>query len=378
VAPVRREGPAFWLVAFALFAVTGVLSFAYFYLDDLTRGREGTFDMRLLEEATGALSAFVLAIGIVPLARRFPLDRGRWRSSLPVHVVGFTVFTVGHTTLMWVSRTMLAPLVGLGSYDYGRFPTRYFMEAPNDALGYAAVLGALALLDAYRSRRERERREAELERHLAQAQLRNLRLQLQPHFLFNALNTISQTMYDDPAAADEMIGHLADLLRQSVRTSHAQEVTLADELALLERYVALMRARFGEDLTIALPVPGDLANALVPSLLLQPLVENAVRHGNASRFGRGRVEVRALRSGDELILVVWDDGSGIPEMPPAGSPGVGLSGTAERLALLHGDRAAFTAGPDPDGGYRVMIRLPFRKPSGIPSHAPAANAYAHR
>jgi signal transduction histidine kinase len=376
---LRSEGPGFWLAAIAVFALVGTLEFAYFYLDDLTRGHAGTLGIRLLEEATGAGSAFVLAIGIVYLARRFPLERGRWRANLPVHAAGVVAFTLLHTSLMWASRSVLAPLLGLGPYDYGRFPTRYFMEAPNDAIGYAMVLGALALLDAHRARRERERREAELERHLTQAQLRNLQLQLQPHFLFNALNTISQTMYDEPAAADEMIGHLAELLRQSLRTTHGQEVTLAEELALLEHYAAIMRARFGDDLAIVIEVPPAVGRALVPSLLLQPLVENAVRHGNATRLGRGRVEVRAGRSGEELLLEVWDDGSE-PTAPSGTAPGVGLGSTAERLNLFYGGRHGFEAGPDPERGYRVSMRLPFREAgevSGPPSVAPT-HAYAHR
>jgi two-component system LytT family sensor kinase len=377
---LRRERPGFWLAALAAFGVAGTLEFAYFFLDDLTRGRQGTFGIRLLEEATGAGSAFVLAIGIVYLARRFPVDHGRWRANLPVHLAGFAGFTLLHTTLMWASRTVLAPLFGLGPYDYGRFPTRFFMEAPNDAIGYAIVLGALGLLDAHRVRRERERRQAELERHLTEAQLRSLRLQLQPHFLFNALNTISQTMYDDPAAADEMIGHLAELLRQSLRTTHTQEVTLAEELAILERYAAIMRARFGDDLAIALEVAPDVRRALVPSLLLQPLVENAVRHGNATRLGRGRVEVRARRIGERLELEVWDDGSGPVANAAAPSPGVGIGTTAERLHLLYGDRHALEAGTDSRGGYRVTVRLPFHEgpATSDPSTALTAHAYADR
>jgi signal transduction histidine kinase len=375
----RRERLGFWVGAFAAFLLAGTLEFAYFYLDDLTRGRQGTFGIRLLEEATGAGTAFLLAIGIVHLARRFPLDRGGWRANFPVHLAGFAAFTLLHTSLMWASRTALAPLLGLGPYDYGRFPTRFFMEAPNDAIGYAIVLGALGLLDAHRTRRERERRQAELERHLTEAQLRNLRLQLQPHFLFNALNTISQTMYDDPAAADEMIGHLAELLRQSLRTTQTQEVTLAEELAILERYAAIMRARFGDDLAIVLEVTPDLGRALVPSLLLQPLVENAVRHGNAARLGRGRVEVRARRNGADLELDVWDDGTDAAVPPPL-SAGVGLATTAERLLLLYGDRHSFTAGGDPRHGYRVAIRLPFREGVATcdPPTVAAAHAYADR
>ena len=145
-------------------------------------------------------------------------------------------------------------MLSLGPYDYRHLPVRFFMEAPDDAFSYAGYLGVLALVDNYRAIRDRELRAAELERGLARAQLENLRLQLQPHFLFNALNTISATMYDDPAAADAMVGQLAELLRHSLRTANVQEVSLGEELELLGNYVAIMRARFGDGLVIAVDV----------------------------------------------------------------------------------------------------------------------------
>jgi len=355
--PVRSF--RFWLAAVGVFTVCGALRFWYFYFDDLTRRHPGTFGRRLLEESTGSLTALFCFVGVVWLHDHLPLTRATWKHRLPLYVPGFALYTAVHTSLMWATRTLLSPLVGLGPYDYGVFPTRFFMEAGEDAIAFSAFIIALNLVDSYRARREGERRERELERHFVQAQLQSLRLQLQPHFLFNALNTISQVMYDDPAAADEMIGHLAELLRQAIRTIHRQEVALGEELALLDHYVALMRARFGEDLVILVEASADARGALVPSLLLQPLVENAVRHGNAMRHGRGRVEVRAVRVGDRLDLDIVDDGDGDHEGESEGN-GLGLSATAERLALLYGSESSFAAGPRPGGGFGVAIRIPFR------------------
>jgi two-component system, LytTR family, sensor kinase len=369
--PARPERSLrFWLAALGVFTLCSILRFAYFFLDDLTRQHPGTFGRRLLEESTGGLTAFVCFIGVVWLHDHLPLSRAALRQRLPVYLGAFSAYTVVHTSLMWGSRTVLSPLLGLGPYDYGRFPTRFFMEAGEDAISFSAFVIALSLVDSYRARREGERRERDLERHFVRAQLERLRLQLQPHFLFNALNTISQVMYEDPAAADEMMGHLAELLREAIRTTHRQEVTLGEELTLLEHYIAIMHARFGDDLRIRLEATSEVRDALVPSLLLQPLVENAVRHGNASRYGRGQVDVTARRIDDRLEVAVLNDGDAEPEVGQG--TGVGLNATAERLALLYGDGCDFHAGATGGGGFRVSIRIPFR--AGTPEPGPRAPA----
>ena len=365
------EGLLFWSVALLVGAAVFVLIFAYHYLDDVTRGRTGTFAMRLLEEGTGAASGLALFVGVVWLYRRWPATRANWRAALPVHLLGFTAFTVAHTTLMWASRSVIAPLAGLGTYDYGRMPVRYLMEAPNDAIAYVVALVVLGLVDARRAVRDRERRAAELERSLAQAELQNLRLRLQPHFLFNALNTIAERMYDDPVAADAMLGRLSELLRHSLRTAHRQEVPLADELTLLDGYLAITRERFGDGLTVRVEAAEDTLRARVPSLVLQPLVENAVRHGRASRSGRGRIDVRAVRAGEQLQLTVENDGDPDGGYAPAVSVhsvndegGLGLTATADRLRLLYGERGTCDAGPLPAGGFRVTLALPYRVHDG--------------
>jgi sensor histidine kinase YesM len=226
------------------------------------------------------------------------------------------------------------------------------------------LVAALHVHAALEEARARDLRAARVEGSLARAQLRNLRLQLQPHFLFNALHTISAVMYEDPAAADEMLDQLAELLRASLRTAQADEVPLGEELALLERYLAIQRARFGERLAVALELEPGTDSLLVPSLFLQPLVENAIRHGNAERAGRGAIAVRARRDDGRLVLEVEDDGPGPAPAVAAGSrpgpAGLGLAATAERLQLLYGDAQSFSAGPGAGGGFLVRARLPLR------------------
>jgi two-component system, LytTR family, sensor kinase len=338
----------------------GSLHFLYLYLDDLARGRAHTLPMRLLEEGTGTLGAAVLVVGIVLLEQRWPITRQTWQRAAPIHVFGLLAFSVLHTSLNLVTRDILSPLIGLGPYNYGRLSIRYFMEFPNDTIIYAFVLTVAAGVRTWLSLRDREVNAAELERALAQEQLRNLQLQLQPHFLFNALNTISERMYDDPSAADAMMGQLAELLRHSLRAPIAHEVPLRDEVSLLANYIGIMRARFGEALSVEVDVDPTVASAAVPSLLLQPLVENAIRHGVGPRGG-GRIEVQARRRADWLELAVRDDGVGATDASAIISGGIGLSTTRDRLQLFYGDAHTFEAGNRPGGGFAVMVRVPFRE-----------------
>jgi LytS/YehU family sensor histidine kinase len=269
-------------------------------------------------------------------------------------------YSVAHTTLMFASRSAIFRALGMGAYDYGYLPARYVMEFGQDVISYATFALAITMYRYYRVMRQREVRTAQLERGLAQAELRNLRLQLQPHFLFNALNTISSTMYDDPRSADRMIGQLSQLLRLSLRTSNSHEVPLRDELEVLACYLGLMQARFGARLRATVDVTPDASDALVPSMLLQPVVENAVRHGNASHASGGTIAVRVSRSGETLRIDVTDDGPGAPSDVDVFAAGIGLSATRDRLRLLYGDAHRFDAG-NQGGGFAVSIAIPYRR-----------------
>lgn len=348
---------ALWL---GLLVTFGLLFFVYRHLEAVVSGDTENPLAPFISELTGALAGGLVFFPIRWLVGRLPMTWTTWPRRLPVYLLALLASGAFSTTLMWGLRSLLYPWAGLGRYDYGTMPLRYLMELPVQAIWFTFLVIGLHGYAALAKARERELKAAQLEGSLAQAQLRNLRLQLQPHFLFNALNTISATMYDDPTAADEMLDQLAELLRASLRTAQSDEVSLGEELALLDRYLALMRARFGERLTVALDLDPEASAALVPSLLLQPLVENAIRHGNAERVGRGTIAVRSRKEGGRLVLEVEDDGPGDPGAAPDRPPGLGLAATAERLRLLYGDGQSFSAGNGSGGGFLVRASLPFR------------------
>ena len=360
------RGPAVWRgVAAALVAVF-LVRLAYFVSEDLMEGEPLELAERLFLEVTGTLSAVPIAAGLVWLARRAPLVRGNLARAAAVHAAGVVVLSALHTTAMLLLRAALGPRLGLGEFPARFTASRFAYEGANDVFPLAALLGGLALAENLLAARERERREAALERSLLEAELRALRLQLQPHFLFNALNTISSTMYEDPAAADAQLGQLAELLRTSLRTTHAHEVSVREELALLDQYLGLMRARFGDRLAVAVHAAPEARECLVPSMLLQPLVENAVRHGALATAGRGRVTVTIARpaGGDRLVVRVHDDGPGAPPGVDPVATGTGLSATARRLRLLHGDAHALRVGAGAEGGFEVRLELPARAARG--------------
>lgn len=363
----RRPPPSLRAIVLwmALIAAIGLLQFFYHHLGVLVDHGTQPFLVPLICEMTGALAGGVLFVFVLWFARRFPLDRSTWPRFLPLYLVALSVFAAANTTIMWGLRELLFPLAGLGDYDYGIMPLRYFMELPMEVIAFSVMVGAIHAIDAFRTARQREVHAAQLQSGLAQAQLRNLRLQLQPHFLFNALNTISSTMYRDPAAADEMLGQLSELLRASLRTAQTDEVPFHIELDVLDQYLAIQRARFGDNLRVTKQIDPDVSDALVPSMILQPLVENAIQHGAAARTGTGAIEIRASRLDDRLVLEIEDDGPGTVSGRASAGSGVGLSATAERLQLLYGPAHTFAAGNGATTGFVVRASFPFRVAAGV-------------
>ena len=346
------------LILFAFANALGFLEFWYHYLDVLSReGHESPW-IRFIEEFTGAYSALAVVPVVIWMTRRFPLGRRTWLQNLLVHLPVLIALATLATSLMWGSRLLLFPLFGLGHYDYGRMPTRYFMEFPVQMLGYTIIVCLTMLYD-------RQTRATQLEKSLTRAQLHNLRLQLQPHFLFNTLNTISSVMYENVPVADKMIARLSDLLRMSLEQGGAQEVPLEREIEFLKLYVDTMKARFEERLNVAIDAGADTRAALVPPLLLQPLVENSIRHGADPHSSIVDVRVSARRENGLLRLEVRDHGPGLGVTKDAAlRKGIGLSNTAERLERLYG--AAHPVGIEnaPDGGFVVTMMVPYHVDPG--------------
>lgn len=253
---------------------------------------------------------------------------------------------------------VLFPLFGFRD-DYGALRWRYPMEFAHLFMFYWLGLAVVYLFHEVRFARERELHQAHLEASLAEAQLQALRLQLEPHFLFNALNTISATLYENRQAADEMIGRLGDLLRQLLKSDRSQEITLARELELLQLYTRIMEARLEDRLKLTLDVDETTQQAVVPQLLLQPLVENAIRHGMNPLTFEAEILVQARRQGDRLHLTIRDHGPGL-DTPVENKSGIGLSNTASRLTKLYGNWHSFEIRNADNGGAVVEIYLPFR------------------
>ena len=226
---------------------------------------------------------------------------------------------------------------------------------------YGLIVGGLQAYRYYERYLNSELRLERMEKNYSQARLNALRMQLDPHFLFNALNTISSHVERDPRLTRSMIEHLGDLLRMSLETKDRQEVPLAEELAFLDHYLEIQKIRFGEQLEVVIEVAPAVRYASVPSLFLQPLVENAIRHGVSRRASGGTVVVTAQQIGQNLSIKVEDDGAGLPpSWSLERSAGLGLSVTKERMSGLYPDEYSFVVRRRPEGGTAVEILLPLR------------------
>ncbi len=235
------------------------------------------------------------------------------------------------------------------------------LRAALDVLVYWSLVGVCQAITNFRTSQERERRAAELEARLTSAKLQALRRQINPHFLFNTLNSIATLLYIDPRAADEMLGDLSELLRRSLDSIEEQEIPLAQELEFIGAYLSIEQKRFGERLRVEQSVPDELMKALVPALVLQPLVENAIRHGIEPRRGPGLIAIEAKLEDKHLHLIVRDNGRGLPgaDLNSSVRRGIGLANIQARLRELYGQDQSFSFGRAEPQGCRVDIRLPF-------------------
>ena len=347
-----------WRVILAIFVVLFISFFFYRYLEQVAIGGNYPPLAIFLEELSGIVAAILLFPFIYWIAIRFPLSSAAWRRHLPIHFLTLCFISFFITNLVWVQRLVLFPLCGLGSYDYGYMPVRYPMEFAKHFFLYWLGMGLIYLFQEVRFAREREVHEAKLEASLAEAQARNLRLQLEPHFLFNTLNAISAAVYEDPQKADKMICGLSEMLRRLLNKNLLQEIPLSTELELLDLYANVMQARLEHRFKLQLQIDDAVKRALVPQLLLQPLLENAIRHGMDLRTFRIDVSLSACLEDGHVHLMVCDSGPGFRLQEEGG--GIGLCNTRERLARLYGDEGTFTFGNAPHGGAIIQISLPFR------------------
>jgi two-component system LytT family sensor kinase len=346
---MRRPQPSNLLIIAAIWAVVAVLFATQSFIGS-------HYVVRPLSWGHAFAVAFLVwslrAVGAIPaylLAARFPFRSTTIVKAAAVHVpasIAIAVaeqmvysFVLTHTT--WFGGAVPSPV-----------------EVQMNVAVYWVVVGVAHGVRYYSDARRDAVAAARLQSQLAAARLDLLQGQLQPHFLFNTLNDIAELIHEDAERADAMLTNLAELLRSSLRGASSRETTLRDELAFLKRYLDIVRMRFSDRLTVRVDVPDDLLEARVPSLLLQPIVENAVRHGVARRDGSGLVAVTAHQRHGRLYLEVSDDGPGIVADSTRGT-GVGLANTRERLREQFGAAALFELRPGRSGvGATAVIELP--------------------
>jgi signal transduction histidine kinase len=284
---------------------------------------------------------------ILYVARRWPIERAILVRSGIIHLAVMLAIGIVKLVLDQAIRILL-----FGNAGYLLFTNLAF-----NFLIYWAIVAAAHGVRYYRTGRERELQSSRLEARLAETRLQLLNMQLQPHFLFNTLNAISELVHEDPDTADRMIAGLSVLLRETLAAGHAPAVSVKRELDLLACYVDIQRARFGARLDARTDVDPRALDAAIPVLLLQTVVENAIRHGLAKRADAGRIDVAIRRDSDSVTITVRDDGDGIDGERPEG---LGISNTRARLHGLFGATHALDVANADGGGVRVTITFPYR------------------
>ena len=357
-------GAARWALIFACATLVGVFFATRTYLlYNAYPDNQIGWGRALLPSLTAWYAWALLAPAILWLASRFRFERRRWAVSLLVHLGVGVAFALAHALLDHLAGRAI-PSLPEASLSLPFFISRLH----GNLLTYLAIVAGWNLIEAYRRAREREVRASRLEARLAEARLSALKMQLHPHFLFNTLHAISTLMHRDVEAADRMLARLSDLLRLTLENAGTQEVRLKEELDFLEQYLEIERTRFGDRLTVDVDVDPATLDARIPNLILQPLVENAIRHGVAPRADPGWIRIRTALHDGELRVTIEDDGPGLPEAetdgPARPGAGVGLANCRARLRQLYGDRGRLDLQPAPAGGLLVSLRIPYR--DGLP------------
>jgi two-component system LytT family sensor kinase len=335
-----------WTLLALLFATQSLVYFAY----------SGTAVNSRRVIAT-TLTDWYLWAALTPaiawLARRAPIVSPRWRSALLVHVPASIAVAVLKLALRFAIGRVVPLLATLA------FPLILIAQFHLNLTTYWVIAGLAHAVDYYRKYQERERRASQLEARLAQAQLEVLRMQLHPHFLFNTLHAISALVRSAPEAAERMIAQLSDLLRLTLDNIGRDTVPVKDEMEFVDRYLAIQQTRFGARLKVTQRVDPDVLDARVPSQILQPIVENAIRHGIGPRAGGGTVDIDVSTRNGDIVLRVSDNGCGLPVAGPAAlRPGVGLTNTQARLHEMYGRAARITLSNAVRGGLVAEIVIP--------------------
>lgn len=354
-----------WLLVLVVFAIIGLVDGLNSFFTASSSWYPGQYRVGLGSFLPWYVMLWDLWVPFIPLVlwtgRRFRFDRERWYRSVPIYFLAGLVLSIAHTVLVVI-------VAFLTVYDLKTLPAfvkyKPFVLLSTFLTGlvvYGLILALGLAWDYYVYYREGQLRSSQLEAMLAQSQTQALRMQLHPHFLFNTLNSISALQLEDVSAAQKMMARLGDFLRMTLEGNGEQQVNLKKEMEFLNCYLEIERIRFGERLTTSLKIDPDALDVKVPTLILQPLVENAIRHGVSRQIKRGEISILARRQTASLLLQVRDNGSGVAIKANgecAIVEGVGLSNTRLRLECLYGTEARITYENAPEGGLIATIEIP--------------------
>lgn len=324
-----------------------------------TRGHPLTWMQCIRMNLAGyGIWAMVLTPLVLFLCARIPLAKKQWVKFIPAHLLAIA----GTVSLDVLIKTLGAARAypDFHPFPFARqFERIFFSEAEPDIQIYLLVAVIGYVIAYFTELRSQEWRAAQLETNLVQAQLQVLKMQLQPHFLFNTLHSVGALINTDPRAAQKMICSLGDLLRMSLASEDSPEVTLRQELSFLELYLDIQRIRFQDRLRTEIRVADEVLDAQIPYLLLQPLVENAIKHGVARRRGPGTVAIDVSKQAHDVCIFVVND-SGASHVPEHDRLGIGLENIRSRLRMLYGLNGTLATRELPDGRFQVEIQVPFR------------------
>jgi two-component system, LytTR family, sensor kinase len=354
------------LLVVAIWTALALFFFSRGLTQRLLRNDPNPWWHHLVAWLLGCYAWALLTPAVLWLGRRFPIERAVWPGRLALHLLLSVVFSVLQAALESVASVPLGLFPSVMGTVGGAFPFLVVMALHGGMLTYWAVHGAQWAVRYYRGYEERSRdalalelRTSELSAQLSQARLSAMKMQLQPHFLFNTLNAVMVLVRKgEGRAAEATLARLGDLLRVVLEDGEAQEVPLERELSYLRLYLEIEEVRFGDRLRVEIAVADGLQGAAVPPLALQPIVENAIRHGLFGSADAGRLRIAAARVGDVLELRVEDDG---PGFAPAAADGIGLTNTRARLAQLYGQAGRLVTSNRPGGGALVVVSLPYRE-----------------
>lgn len=354
----KRKGPPIWLLISVAWTGPAILAVFQRFMQRRLGDPSITWRDMLWEGGDWLLYAF-LTPGVFALSRRLPLSRGTLWWRVPLHVACAVMFCAA-----WAGGGVLLSQLMLGANPYDSGMLEWFLTSlPFGVPVYFAVLGVEHATRYFVEARERETLAARLEAQLADARLGALRMQLHPHFLLNSLNAVSVIVRDrDTVTATRILDHLGAMLRRVMRSDRPVEVPLAEELEFVHQYLAIEEIRFPDRLRPEFDIDQSLLRALVPEFILQPLVENAIRHGLARRMEATLLRIEVRRDGGSLVLSVTDDGPGPASSIQTAGEGVGLTNTRERLSTMYGTAASMTLRTTPLGGAVAEVRLPLNEP----------------